>query len=615
MAHGRPEELAKSRENARLKKLGEREMRKPPAQWWADGWNSRPFRPVGEAAEFFGVDKSTVTRWQAWTVHQEALVKAVHESPRPVGLPANHFEWTADHIPLLIDAFLVFRGKYFRTPQREAYETPEFQVKWASKILGALVTGGQEMILAPVRHGKTMLLVHLCIFLFCLDPNIRVLWVSVAQRIAEKPVNLARAILSSNPQLIEDYAGPGRTFEPPARGHSKWTGQEFTVATRSDYDINGPNMMALGQGGTILSLNADIIIVDDIEDLGSVAQAGTRDKTKEWWVTQLSSRKEEHTGMFVIGSRQHPDDLYNHILGDPDWHVIVERAHDPACPVEGPDGHWDCLLFPEVRTYKWLMSQKRAADRKHPALFEMVYQNVSRVDGLVVFPEDDVKGCRDGGVEAGLVPAGKPGEGGIRLVGGLDPAISGFQAAVLLAYQTVPELKIWLVDLDNKEGGGITAAEALIRRWYEKYGLSHWVAEVNLLGRISKYKEVQDYTSAHGIHVEDWRTHNNKTDQFYGVTSLAPLFRNKNIVLPYKGLASQQVSDTLTSQLVVWDEGNSRNKNRTGFKDDLVMAFWFAWDPIRRARQEFNAEMGVDTGSYSAFGFDDVPWDTMLETV
>jgi hypothetical protein len=562
-----------------------------------------------EAAARFDVDKSTVTRWQAWTVSEAAKAAVQRATPRPEGLPLSHFDWTVDHIPILVDWFLECRGKYFRDERRNPFVTPPFQKRWAEGIFTALVTGGMEMILAPVRHGKTQLLDHICIILWMLDPNIRVLWVSVTQGIAEKPVSQMRSIFMTNERLIEDYAAGG-TFVPDAKSPFRWTNEEFTLAIRSDAEIPGPNIKSLGRGGSILSLNADIIIVDDIEDSNSTVQLGTREKTKEWWFTQLQSRKEEHTGLFVIGSRQHADDLYSQILDSPDWSVKIERAHDPTCDLPDDAEHWDCLLFPEVRSWKWLSGRRRAA--KTPAHFEMVYQNIARTAGLVVFPEAEVFACRNPGYGGGKpLPQTKSGEGGIRLVAGLDPAISGYQAAVLLAYQTVPELRIWLVDLDNKEGGGITAAEKIIRKWYETYGLVHWVAEVNLLGRISAYKEVREFTDRHGITIEDWRTHHNKSDQFFGVTALSTLFRNKNIILPYTE-GSQSMTDTLVGQLVVWDEGNSRNKNRTGFKDDLVMALWFAWDPIRRARQEFNTEMGVDlTGMpYRPDDWDTAPWDT-----
>lgn len=615
MAHGRPDELAKAREVSRLRKLGEREMRKPPAAWFLEGWNERPFRPVQEAADYFGVDKSTVTRWQAWTVHQEALAKQERESPRPEGLPESHFDWTEAHIPLLIDGFLEFREKYFRTERGRPFESPGFQQGWARGILTAKITGGNEAILAPVRHGKSKLLTHFCIYLICLDPNIRILWLGVTQDLAEGPLKQMRGIFESNEQLIEDYAGPEGTFQPAYRSLHKWTDKEFTVTTRTNMEIPGSNVKALGRGGTVIGKDADIIILDDIEDQAAVSQKGTRDKTKEWWGSDVAGRVEEHTGLFVIGSRQHHDDIYSLILREPEWNITVERAHDPTCSIEEDGKHWDCLLFPEVRSYAWLMKQKArlSAQAGGVALWERIYQNVERVAGLVVFSEEDVKACRSSQYRAQTMPGKQHDATGFTLVAGLDPAISGYQATILLAYQTQPELKAWLVDLDNTEGGGHAAVDRIVRRWHEKYAVKHWVIEENTFGKMSGDRTVQEYAARHGIYVQDWRTGLEKTNQFFGVTALSPLFTNKNFVLPYADdKYSRQITDTLVGQLLVWDESNSRNKNRTGFKDDLVMALWFAWQPIRRARLEFNAELGVDdSDALSGAMLDDwgvAPW-------
>jgi len=90
-------------------------------------------------------------------------------------------------------------------------------------------------------------------------------------------------------------------------------------------------MVAVGKGGKILSRDCDIIIADDIEDHQTTMQPGARESTRQWWTTTLSSRKEEHTAVVVIGSRQHPDDLYNHLLESDNFTSIVETAHNLDC--------------------------------------------------------------------------------------------------------------------------------------------------------------------------------------------------------------------------------------------------------------------------------------------
>jgi hypothetical protein len=97
-----------------------------------------------------------------------------------------------------------------------------------------------------------------------------------------------------------------------SRTGKSWSQNGFTVGTRTVTGIKSPTMVGLGRGGKILSRDCDIIIADDIEDHTSTMQPASRENTRNWWTTTLSSRKEEHTAMVVIGSRQHYDDLYSH---------------------------------------------------------------------------------------------------------------------------------------------------------------------------------------------------------------------------------------------------------------------------------------------------------------
>ena len=63
--------------------------------------------------------------------------------------------------------------------------------------------------------------------------------------------------------------------------------------------------------------------------------------------------------MIVIGSRQHYDDLYHHLLDNESWSTLVEEAHSTSCnkPDWSDDEHVDCMLWPGKRTYKRLMDR------------------------------------------------------------------------------------------------------------------------------------------------------------------------------------------------------------------------------------------------------------------
>ena len=58
--------------------------------------------------------------------------------------------------------------------------------------------------------------------------------------------------------------------------------------------------------------------------------------------------------------------------------------------------------------------------------------------------------------------------------------------------------------------------------------------------------------------------------------------------------------------------GTAGTRTGLGFKDDLVMALWFAWDRVRRANMDSDADAGVDFGDYPALDFGIAPWDEMI---
>ena len=489
-----------------------------------------------------------------------------------------------------LEDFKNFRDRYFQTEKGEAYETPNFHIKWINSILDAIENGEQQMILSPPRHGKTDLLIHFAVWLICTKPNIRILWVGGNEEIAKNAVSSVLDQLESNEMLIEEICGPGPKFKPSTRTGKSWSQNGFTVGTRTVTGIKSPTMVGLGRGGKILSRDCDIIIADDIEDHTSTMQPSSRQNTRSWWTTTLSSRKEEHTAMVVIGSRQHYDDLYSHLLENESWKTIVEEAHDTGCnlPDWNEDEHKECMLWSSKRTYKWLMDRKRAAETTGGrAIYEMVYLNVAMPDGLALFDRVEIEECRDQKRDIGNIP------NGTRLIAGLDPASTGYQAAFLWAYEPVDN-KLHMVDMNNSLGGGIPQALNVIKEWWMKYNLSHWVIEENGFQKaIRQDKSIREFASGHGIFLEGHETYKNKFDPLYGVTAMRPMFQEKNISLPYLSFEAQEKVNLYTSQLVYFSSAKNKSKS-VGTKTDIVMASWFPMRAIRRMQKERFAELGYD---------------------
>ena len=562
-------------------------------------------KKYGEAVETKKIKKIDVAKHLG--VNRD-LVSKMHNSyridKRDEELQKN---WKVDEkAEKALKKFSAFRDRYFQTETGEKYETADFHAKWIETILEAIKTGGEQMILSPPRHGKTDLLTHFAVWQICKNPNTRIMWVGGNEEIAKNAVGAVLDHLDNNERLIEDFCGPGGSFKPKNRSGKSWSSGQFTIATRTITGIKSPTLVAVGKGGKILSRDCDLIIADDIEDHGTTVQPSAREQTRQWWTTTLSSRKEEHTAIVVIGSRQHPEDLYNFLLENQEMQTIVEEAHSSECvlPEDDVKLHKKCMLWASKRSYKWLLSRRRSAETTGgKAIFEMVYLNKAFVDGITMFDIEEIDECRDVNRVVGHIPSGT------HLVAGLDPASTGFQACVLWAAN--PETgMMYLVDVENEEGGGILQAKDSIKKWYEMYGLAHWVIEENGFQKaIRQDKEIKDYCARQGVYLEGHQTQKNKFDPIFGVGSMKQLFQEKLISLPYGNAESETKSNIYRRQLIYFSTSASRGKS---YKSDVVMASWFPMRVIRRLQKERIAEVGLDYkpsfGEWDLSDMNEAPW-------
>jgi hypothetical protein len=589
-------------------KLPIKDVNQPQAATVRRGQYYEKFINEGYALELLNgkITRQEVAAGLGCTVGNVARLMAAYREDIEIEAATQNWE-LSDDAKQSLKEFKGFRDRYFLTELGVPFETADFHNKWIKSINKALLNGGQQMILSPPRHGKTELLIHFVVWLICRNPNIRILWIGGNEDIAKNSVSSVLDTLENNEKLKEDFCGPNGSFKPATRTGKSWSQNGFTVSTRTVSGIKSPTMVGLGRGGKILSRDCDIIIADDIEDFSSTMQPASRRNTKNWWTTTLGSRKEEHTAMVVIGSRQHPDDLYSALLENEAWETIVEEAHDSMCviPEFDEDDHKDCMLWEDKRSFKWLMNRKRDAQTTGGVQrFEMVYLNKAQAKGLSLFNPEVIKECYDQNVDLGNIPQSS------YLVAGLDPAATGYQAGFLWAVETsVDDIKLQMVDMENQQGGGLEEARNLIKKWFDMYGCYHWVIEENGFQKAIRQDETtKQFANMHGIKLEGHETHKNKWDERFGVTALAPMFAEHKIVLPFYSPEAQSKSIAYTKQLSYF----ASKGNKNSYKSDIVMASWFPMKVIRNLQKLTYADMGLDyTPSYEGYNMldlNDIPW-------
>jgi hypothetical protein len=375
-------------------------------------------------------------------------------------------------------------------------------------------------------------------------------------------------------------------------------------------------------GGKILSLDCDFIIVDDPADPDASQTPGGRDKIEKWFKIKLITRKMFHTGLAMISSRVHPEDLYSEFVDSEMWRVEVDRAHDQSICGRGlwEDHPVDptCVLFPEINPLAYLREQQ---DVVGDALFEMMYLNQPRPEGTMIFDIDLIRDrCLDYSRDLGTAGIG----GTFRLVAGLDPASRGVQAAFLWAVQlgtdhdlgshNQRQATFHMVDLETQRAGGPEGALKVMADWHEKYGVSTWVVEDNAYQTVF-FRDPRTKALALnlGLDIRPTTTGKNKHDPDFGVAGMASLFHQGQVVLPYSMGEARRKTDQYLRQLSNFT-GDTVGAIKRKHVSDILMASWFPhatvikkWRTEERQHRVAQSR-GGSYMDYDAPTFNDAPW-------
>lgn len=519
----------------------------------------------------------------------------------------EEFERLADE---LVRSYSVFSRFYFMLEGKRP-KVEGFHLVWIRAIIVAYATGSKQLILSPPRHGKSEMLVRFAVWLIVMFPNIRIMWVAANSDVAKLMLGAVKDHLVNNEGLLVDVLPPGEAFKPKRESGRPWSAKEIKVDQSTNVGQKSPTMIALGRTSKILSRDVDLLIVDDLEDLDTTREPSQREYSRNKFA-EIGTRKEERTGWVNICSRQHPDDIPNKLMsleGTPlAWRTIVNSAHSEGCTLEEEEieGHDEngCVLFPSVRSYRWLMEKKLEMEALGLAgAYEMRYLNRPIPESGIVFNIPLIKETaldRSRGLGTEGLPLGK-------LVAGIDPSARGTQASFLWHYSNQ---NMAMVDLDTQRAGGIDGAVYIIRTWHELYGVDVWFFEAN--SAFSEfYKMVKrEIAKTHpNIIIKDHLTGRNKQDAELGISAMAPLYHGGQINLPYGTAEARVKVNMLLRQLELWTTDGVVSRR---VLTDIKMAQWFPFVAVieRWLRNDRKSSLHIATeSSYPGYGgYTDAPW-------
>jgi hypothetical protein len=444
--------------------------------------------------------------------------------------------------------------------------------------------GSSEHIVVntPPGHGKsTTLTQDYVTYKIVTDPQFRVVIISKTETMAKKFLLGVKRRLTSPKfkNLIVDFA-PAEGFEKAAE---MWT-HKMIYFGHTDSDQKDPNVEALGIGQQIYGARADLIILDDIEDVSNVHQW---EDHMDYIMQDVLTRDAR---LFIVGTRVGPHDIYTELINpehydgeDSLWTylsqpAVLEFAEDPKDWVtlwpraDSPHGRDPARWGEQDENGLW---PKWDGKRLHalrgavkPTTWSMVYMQTAVSDDSI-FTVEAFNGCmshRNRAVRLNLDHS--------YTIAGLDPATNKGYTACIVFQVDRRTGKRYLIDVFNKQVRA-EGLRQLIFDFTEKYEINEWRIEKNAFQAfLTQDREINQFLASRGVRLREHHTGGyNKNDYEWGVSSLETLFRGYQdgaALLDLPSLNQNEAFKTLREQLVTWHPDHPKTQ-----KIDLVMALWF----------------------------------------
>jgi hypothetical protein len=343
----------------------------------------------------------------------------------------------------------------------------------------------------------------------------------------------------------------------------------------------------LGIGQQIYGARADLIILDDVEDLNNAHQYAVH---LDYIMQDVMTRD---APLLVVGTRVAPVDLYSELMNpehydgeDSDWTylsqpAILEPADDPKDWVtlwprtDRPHSRHPGVPDENGEWSKWDGERLSKLRRKiKPATWALVYMQQPTIEDST-FSIEAINAVQEQRMRGVAVKCFSK-----YTVAGLDPAATGFTACTVLTADRDTG-KRHLIDVFNKQVRN-EGLRQLIYDFTEKYDINEWRIERNAFQAfLTQDREINQFLASRGVRLKEHTTGSRtsgstvgKHDPNWGVSSLDVLFRgweDKTALLTLPAMGQNEAYRQFKEQLVTWYPDAPKTQ-----KTDLVMSFWFA---------------------------------------
>lgn len=168
-----------------------------------------------------------------------------------------------------------------------------------------------QLVLWPRGHLKSTMIAYWAAWWIIKHPHVTILYASATSSLAEQQIGLIKTVLGSAivskywPELLEREEGR----------RSMWRADSFNVdhPARLKEVVRDPTVKSVGMGANITGFHADVVLLDDVVVNENAETKIEREKVKSWY-SLLTSILNPGGVIKAVGTRYHPDDLYDELI-------------------------------------------------------------------------------------------------------------------------------------------------------------------------------------------------------------------------------------------------------------------------------------------------------------
>lgn len=460
------------------------------------------------------------------------------------------------------------------------------QEGWAYKIKKTR----RGLILAAAGHGKTELISKLLpLWEIVKNRDIRILLTTRTDSLATKNLKVIQYELRFNRKLIEDF---GLFYN----NKNVWGNKQIYIIRPKN--LKDPTVEAVGMHCSITGGRFDLEIFDDIIDADSVITESNRKRDKNYVNGTLIPRLEPDGKVWAIGTRKDYSDIYAHIMDNPVWTVIHDKAiirepedfeivkrpeDDPVIMPDGTESKFEVVIkgedqgeccCPEKWTMKLLLLQRFTIGSVQ---FNREYQNKIVDDENALFKLHWLEACKNKDISYyfdGLSDADR--SEFVVIVQGVDTALvvdkkqaeaddTNFNVISTIGVKKNGDRQ--LLRLFRERGLSPKQIDTAIQREYGIVKPALTSIETNV------FYHVHDMIKDTGLVIIKHHTGTNKHDAFDGIPALSVMIENRKLILPAATLADRKITNTVIGEFHHFGQGD---------KDDIVLSIWIAMHALTR---------------------------------